>query len=197
MARPKGTTKAKKAISKFEFSKLLDFVSKNHTIQHKTKSKLKLAYTLLYITGCRISEINQLTKADLDFMIEFKEYSLTNSTKTKQPRLISFSQIQLDLLRKVVPTEDGFCFKKNASAKAMSISGLTSLCNEYIQRALGELYSSHGFRRNMITQILLKTGRVKIAQQHIGHKSSSTTTRYDSPTQEDIYNTLKSINWWK
>ena len=88
-----------------------------------------------------------------------------------------------------------FLFKKNNSLEAMSITGLTTICNQYIQVALGELYSSHGFRRNMITQILHKTGRIKLAQIHIGHKSPSTTTRYDTPADGEIRDTLNSINW--
>ena len=195
MARPFGKTKAKKAIRKADFEKLLDFVGKNKMMNYPTRSKLKIAYTLLYCTGCRISEIVNFTKEDLEYMVKFKEFSLSNSTKTKSARLIEFSDSQLILLEKIIPKETGFLFKKNNSFEAMSITGLTTICNQYIQIALGELYSSHGFRRNMITQILHKTGRIKLAQQHRGHKSPSTTTRYDTPADGEIRNTLNSINW--
>lgn len=195
MARPFGKTKAKKAIRKADFERLIDFVSKNKTMNHPTRSKLKTAFTILYVTGCRISEIVNFTKEDIESMIKNKEFSLNNSNKTKIPRLIEFSDSQISLLEKVLTKETGFLFKKNNSFESMSITGLTTLCNQYIQIALGELYSSHGFRRNMITQILHKTGRIKLAQIHIGHKSPSTTTRYDTPADGDIRNTLNSINW--
>lgn len=195
MARPAGVTKAKKAIRKQDFERLLDFVGKNKMMNHPTRYKLKAAYTLLYCTGCRISEIVKFTRDDLEQMIKYKEFSLDNKNKTKRPRLIEFSDNQIVLLEKVFTKETGFLFKKNNSFEAMTASGLTTLCNEYIQIALGELYSSHGFRRNMITQILHKTGRIKLAQLHIGHKSPSTTTRYDTPHDGEIRDTLNSINW--
>lgn len=195
MARPKGTAKVKKAIRKADFEKLLDFVSKNKMMNHPTRQKLKIAYTILYCTGCRISEIIRFTKDDLEQIVKHKEFSLDNRTKTKSPRFIEFSDSQIDLINKVIPKESGFLFKKNMSLEPMTITGLTTMCNQYIQIALGELYSSHGFRRNMITQILHKTGRIKLAQLHIGHKSPSTTTRYDTPADGEIRNTLNSINW--
>lgn len=195
MARPAGTTKVKKAIRKADFERLMDFVGKNKKMNYPTRSKLKIAYTILYCTGCRISEIVNFTKDDLEQMIKYKEFSLDNKNKTKRPRLIEFSDSQILLLEKVFPKENGFLFKKNNSIEQMSITGLTNLCNKYIQIALGELFSSHGFRRNMITQILHKTGRIKLAQLHIGHKSPSTTTRYDTPADGEIRNTLNSINW--
>ena len=195
MARPAGVTKAKKAIRKQDFERLLDFVGKNKVMNHPTRQKLKTAYTLLYCTGCRISEIVKFTRDDLEQMIKYKEFSLSNRTKTYRPRLIEFSDNQIVLLEKVVTKEAGYLFKKNNSIEPMTITGLTTLCNFYIQIALGELYSSHGFRRNMITQILHKTGRIKLAQLHIGHKSPSTTTRYDTPHDGEIRDTLNSINW--
>ena len=193
--RKAGITKAKKAIRKADFERLFDFVCKNKMMNQPTRSKLKIAYTLLYVTGCRISEIVNFTKNDLERMIKFKEFSLTNKTKTKNPRFIEFSDSQIVLLEKVITKEEGFLFKKNNSLEPMTITGLTTLCNYYIQVALGDLYSSHGFRRNMITQILHKTGRLKLAQLHIGHKSPSTTTRYDTPHDGEIRNTLNTIEW--
>ena len=195
MARPFGKTKAKKAIRKQDFERLLDFVSKNKLMNHPTRLKTKMAYTILYVTGCRISEIVNFTKDDLEYMIKYKEFSLNNKNKTKTPRLIEFSDDQIVLLEKVCTKESGFLFKKNNSLEPMSIAGLTTICNQYIQAALGELYSSHGFRRNMITQILHKTGRIKLAQIHIGHKSPSTTTRYDTPQDGEIRDTLNLIKW--
>jgi len=193
--RKPGNTTAKKAIRKADFEKLLDFVGKNKKMNHPTKAKLKIAFTLLYITGCRISEIKNFTSYDLKKIIDKKEFSLANNTKTKSVRLIQFSNTQIAILEKVLPKEDGYLFAKNGSKKPMTIGGLTSLCNFYIQKCLGNLYSSHGFRRNMITTILQTTGRVKLAQIHIGHKNSATTIRYDTPLDTEIKSTLNAINW--
>ena len=97
MARPAGVTKAKKAIRKQDFERLLDFVGKNKVMNHPTRYKLRTAYTLLYCTGCRISEIVNFTRDDLEQMIKYKEFSLDNKNKTKRPRLIEFSDNKIVL----------------------------------------------------------------------------------------------------
>jgi len=197
--RKKGTTIAKKAIRKTDFLKLIDFICKNRQINYPTKTKLKLSFTLLYITGCRISEILNFTSYDLKKIIKNKEFSLSNNTKTKSTRLIEFSDNQILLLEKVFPQnkkeKNEYLFTRNGSKNPMTIGGFTTLCNFYIQKCLGKLYSSHGFRRNMITTILQTTGRVKLAQTHIGHKNSATTIRYDTPLDGEIKNVLNKINW--
>ncbi|MDX9744226.1 MAG: site-specific integrase [Arcobacteraceae bacterium] len=195
VGRKVGTTKVKKAIRKTDFERLIDFVSKNKYMNYPTKGKLKIAYTLLFCTGCRVSEIIEFTKDDLESIVKFEEISLDNKTKTGKPRLIKFSDEHLEMIKKVVPKESGFLFKKNNSIEPMTISGLTSLCNNYIQIALGELYSSHGFRRNMISTILRETGRVRVAQQHIGHTSPITTAKYDTLEDGELKDILNRVKW--
>lgn len=195
VGRKFGITKIKKAIRKTDFERLLSFVSKNNYMNHPTKSKLKIAYTLLFCTGCRISEILYFTKDDLATIIKYEEISLNNSTKTKKPRLIRFSDEHIQLIKNIVPSETGYLFKRNNTLEPMTITGLTTLCNNYIQIALGDLYSSHGFRRNMISTILRETGRVKAAQQHIGHISPITTAKYDTLEDDEIKNILNRAKW--
>ena len=194
MARPKGT-KAKRAITKEQYYKLLLFVEESKDIKGVSKEKLKIAYTLLYTTGCRISEIVNFTTIDLDFIIENKHFSLTNKTKTNKPRFIKFNDVHVELIKKHRTNKEGFLFNKNNSLKPMSITGLTNMCNEYIHKSLGDLYSSHGFRRNMVTSILKATGRLSIAKEHIGHKSANTTARYDIATEQDVEDALNSVEW--
>ncbi len=194
MARPKGT-KAKRPITKELYYKLIHFVNECKDIKPVSKEKLKIAYTLLYTTGCRISEIKDFTNKDLDFIIEHKNYSTDNNTKTSKARFIKFSDMHIELIKKHYPKKEGYLFNKNKDTKPMSITGLTNLCNQYIHEALGELYSSHGFRRNMVTSILKSTGRLSVAQAHIGHKNPITTARYDIATEEDIEDALNRTEW--
>jgi len=82
MARPKGTTRAKKPIMKKEFDRLINAVNRSLEIKSPTKLKLTRAFTLLYLTGCRVSEIAYFKSDDVREMIHDNEYSLTNDTKT-------------------------------------------------------------------------------------------------------------------
>lgn len=194
MARPAGT-KAKRPLNKELYYKLIAYVENTSHIKPITKEKLKIAYTLLYCTGCRISEIRSFTSDDLNYIIENKFYSTDNKTKTGKARYIRFNTMHIELIKKHRPNKEGYLFNRNNSNKPMSIAGITNICNQYIHEALGDLYSSHGFRRNMVTTLLKTTGRLSVAQAHIGHKNALTTARYDIASEEDIDEALNKIEW--
>lgn len=188
MARPKGTTRAKKPIFKQEYERLMNAVSKNHRVQSFTKTKLKRAFTLLYLTGCRASEIVNMTTYDIEYMIQHNEYSLTNQTKTKKTRLISFDEqgLQAKMLRSILPDGEGYLFVKNNSQKPMTASALKFMMNTFIHEVLGNLYSSHSFRSGYIT-VAHKVGlSLEHIRQDIGHKDIATTARYATVTNDEI-----------
>jgi integrase len=172
MARPKGTTRAKKPIEKYEYEKLMSFANRSKFIkQHRLRIKLKRVFTLLYITGCRISEIIDLSTSDLKMMCEHKEYSLANNTKTKKSRLIVFSDSQIELLKSIVPSVQIKLFD-------VSSSYLTIKTNNIIHKCLGELYSTHSFRAGYVTRLANTGANIKLIQEDIGHTNISTTIRY-------------------
>jgi len=188
MARPKGTTRAKKPILKREFERLINAVNRSLEIKSPTKMKLTRAFTLLYLTGCRVSEIAELKTSDVSYMIEENEYSLANNTKTKSARLISFDEdyMQIEFLKKILPLDDGYLFAKNNSNKAMTVSALKLLMNKFIHRVLGDFYSTHSFRSGYITtahQLGLSLEHIKT---DIGHKNIATTARYVTVTSAEI-----------
>ncbi len=195
--RPKGSTRAKKPILGYEFYKLLAILAHDKQIKKATKQKLKMAYTLLYITGCRISEISSLTKQDLLYMCEHNEYSLTNKTKTKKPRLISFSsnKSQIKLLKSILPKKDGYLFCKNKSDKPMSKESLKRLCNSFLHKSLGTLYSTHSFRHGYITRLHQNGKSLKFMCQDIGHTSQATTALYIEVSNQEIADGKNDIEW--
>jgi len=151
--------------------------------------KLIRAFTLLYLTGCRVSEISRFTSKDIAQMIEHNEYSLTNATKTKTPRLITFdeSRIQVEFLKKILPRDErAYLFNRNGSQEAMSVESLKQLINRFIHNVLGELYSSHSFRTGYITTAHSVGLSLEHIRQDIGHANISTTARYARVTNEEI-----------
>jgi len=81
--RPKGTTRAKKPIQKREYERLMLATRNSLVIKSATRVKLQRAFTLLYLTGCRVSEIANFTKDEMEMFIKHNEFSLTNNTKTQ------------------------------------------------------------------------------------------------------------------
>jgi site-specific recombinase XerD len=189
MARPKGTTRAKKPILKYEFEKLIDAVQKTHTIQMHTKEKFKRAFTLLYLTGCRVSEIINFKTTDLQEMIDNNEYSLANNTKTKRSRLISFdtNRVQTEMLKEIVPKNiDIYLFVSNKNDAPMSVASFTFQLNKFIKLVLGEYYSTHSFRQGYITIAHQKGLSLEHIRVDIGHKDIATTARYAVVTHKEI-----------
>ena len=188
VGRTIGTTRAKKPILKKEYERLLNATHKSITVRASTKVKLANAFTLLYLTGCRVSEIIDISKSDIEKMILTNEFSLSNDTKTNKPRLISFDSdgVQVDMLSKMQFLDNGYLFAKNNSDKVMTVSALKYMMNSFIHRVLGELYSTHSFRTGYITTAHQLGLSLKHIQQDIGHKSLSTTARYATVTNEEI-----------
>jgi integrase len=186
--RPVGTTRVKKPIFKKEFDRLIKAVKMNTEIKSPTKLKLTRAFTLLYLTGCRAGEIVKFTRDDLEQMISENEYSLTNSTKTKTPRLISFdeTQVQIGMLRELLPMSGTYLFPKNGADHPMTTSAFKLLMNGFIQTILGELYSTHSFRKGYITTAHNQGLSIEHIRTDIGHRSLATTAKYIEVTHEEI-----------
>jgi len=197
MARPSGTTRAKKPIFKKEFLRLLNAANKSLSIRLSTRVKLTRAFTLLYLTGCRVGEIVNLSTKDIEMMIQHNEYSLTNDTKTNKPRLISFdaNRKQVELLVQILPFEDEYLFAKNNSIKPMSGSALKLLMNTFIHKVLGQLYSTHSFRSGYITIAHQHGLSLEHIRQDIGHKDIATTARYATVTSEEISHGKNKREW--
>ncbi|MEA2017800.1 MAG: site-specific integrase [Campylobacterota bacterium] len=203
MARPAGTTRAKKPIASSEFKTLLlalDKSSKNKA----TREKFKKAFTLLYLTGCRVSEIIDFTIEDLKETIKNNEYSLTNKSKTGVARLITFDSNfkQVQMLEHLLPTnidtlkfKNRYLFYSNHTGKPMSVSSFTLQLNRFIHSVLGELYSTHSFRQGYITIARRLGTPIEIIQKDIAHRSVTTTMRYVDVTTEDIAHSKNSRLW--
>lgn len=192
-----GTARAKKPILKKEFDRLINATNRSLELQSQTKMKLIRAFTLLYLTGCRISEISQMRAGDIQEMIHANEYSLTNNTKTKTPRLISFSenQSQIEFLKKILPKEGGYLFPRNNANAPMSLSNLKLMMNKFIQKILGTLYSTHSFRAGYITTAHQLGLSLEHIRQDIGHASIATTARYATVTHTEIAQAKNQRVW--
>ena len=197
VGRAKGCTRAKKPILKKEYDRLMGATHKSLSIRAATREKLQRAFTLLYLTGCRVSEIINLHKKDLEQMILNNEFSLKNNTKTKKARLISFdsNHQQTQYLKKILPADDIYLFAKNNSKMPMSVASLKLMMNRFIHSALGELYSTHSFRTGYITTAHQLGLSLEHIREDIGHSSIATTARYATVTSQEIAESKNSRVW--
>ncbi|RLA84486.1 MAG: hypothetical protein DRG78_01380 [Epsilonproteobacteria bacterium] len=58
--------------------------------------------------------------------------------------------------------------------------------NKFINSVLGTGYTSHSFRKGIISEFGSKGVNIKIISKFVGHSDVKTTMRYITPTDEDI-----------
>ncbi|NOQ32428.1 MAG: tyrosine-type recombinase/integrase [Helicobacteraceae bacterium] len=192
--RPKHSTKDRQPLGANEFKRLMEITLRDKKLQRSTKLKLLRAFTLLRLTGCRISEIIEFTLDDLKHILKHTNISLDNNNKTNSARLLRFSENGLMMIKNLeVSDVTNKLFYKNASSSSMSVAVFTRTLNEQLAKVLGELYTTHSFRAGLITDAVRATGNVKIAQAIAGHSSVKTTLGYIKASNEDIYEALGKV----
>lgn len=193
MARPKDTKKDRHPIMDEEYQKILFITKMDKSMYKATKLKLLRAYTILFHSGCRVSEIVDFTKDDLSYIITNKNYVLTK-TKTKTTQMLKFNDTSVNVFNKLDLSDvDNYLFYTNGKDKAMTKDGLTHLINKHLKSQLNQLFTTHSFRSGYVTRIVEATGNISVAQKLARHSDPKTTLKYISATNRQIDDALDKI----
>jgi len=156
-------------------------------------------FTMLYSSGCRISELTNLTLDD--FMDNFHSAIVTG--KGSKQRKVFFEEESRAALgaylkdrRKVIlennvaePTRQLFI---NQKGQPLTNGGLRYILNRYTSaEGTNRHVNPHAFRHTFATTMLNNGADVRMVQEMLGHSSISTTQRYTHVTTEkliEIYN---------
>jgi len=188
MGRPLNTNKNSKPLLDKEYQILKSYVNGLETFE-TTKLKWTRSLELLFMSGLRVSEILDIRIKDIQSGIDNSELSVFVK-KQKIIRHIPLSQKSVNILKRLVKDEtdmDGyFIHKRNSKRSNLNTNGFTKEFNDLLQLVLGKDYSSHSFRKGIITQMSMKGINPKITQTFISHKNISTTLNYYKPTIEDV-----------
>jgi integrase/recombinase XerD len=190
--RPKNTKRNSKPILNQQYKILKSYVNGMETFQ-TTKTKWIRSLELLYMSGMRVSEILDIRIKSIKDSIDNGELSIYVK-KQKIIRHIPLSDKSVKILKKLIDGETDvdayFIHKRNCVRSKLNSNGFTKEFNDLIQTVLGENYSSHSFRKGIITEMGCNGVNVKLIQNFISHKSVSTTLNYINPTTDDIRNAL-------
>jgi len=188
MGRPNHTNRNSKPILEKEYKILKSYINGLDSFE-TTKTKWLRSVELLFISGLRVSEILSLKISDINLGIETSELSVFVK-KQKIIRHIPLSDKSISTLKKLIKDEEDensyFIHKRNSKRRNLNHIGFTKDFNQLIQLVLGSEYSSHSFRKGLITQMSMKGINPKITQSFIGHRNVTTTLNYYKPTVEDI-----------
>ncbi len=190
--RPKNSKRNSKPILESQYKILKSYINGLDTFQ-TTKTKWIRSLELLYMTGMRVTEILNLKISDIQNAIEKDELSVFIQ-KQQIIRHIPLSEKSVKILKKLIENETDpenyFLHKRNRTKSTLNHNGFTKEFNDLIQIVLGDNYSSHSFRKGIITEMGVSGINPKIIQHFIAHKNVSTTLNYIKPTSDDIRNAL-------
>jgi len=179
----------KENITEAEYKTLVYGVQGNGRLKEHTKQNLIRAFTLLYFTGLRLNEVQELTLWHIGELLEQGSTKLVLS-KTKSERKLYAGTAFKKALQKYVcvsgePRNRVIAKGSNASESLHPISFIAQV-NAVMKSILGEGYTSHSFRQGLITEMGSKGVNVKIIAKFIGHSDVKTTMRYIKPTDDDV-----------
>ncbi len=164
---------------------------------------------LLYATGARISEMEQLDMVDVDFEAEFVRLQ----GKGRKERIVPFGSYAQDALRRYIELARPEFLRaagqaeragKEAGARAvflnrggtrLSVRGLRRLVDKYLSRlALERHVTPHGLRHTFATHLLNEGADIRAVQEMLGHASLSTTQVYTHVSQARIRAVYKNAH---
>ena len=184
--------KIKNNVTQKEYTLLIENV-KGSNLRELTKRNLLFTYILLYYTGTRLNEIQDLYVKDVISLLNDDLIIYTKKTHSERKLYISekgkkdiknFLGIYLDTPKDKVIQKLG-----DIKSSIHPISYI-NLVNKHMKKVLGERFTSHSFRQGLLTEMGAKSVNPKIIQHFIGHKSIKTTLNYITPSSDDIQNAL-------
>lgn len=188
--------KIKENITEVEYKKLMSFVRGNDTLRSNTKQNLLRTFTILFFTGLRLNEVQELKIIDIKNLLQNDNVKIDISKTSTQRKLYLTNSFQKELLKLFDFTneddENRIISKGSNKNKKTSINKIVFIqqVNKIIKEILGEGFSSHSFRQGLITEMGSKSINIKIISQFVGHKNISTTMGYIKPTDEQIREAL-------
>ena len=188
--------KIKENITEIEYKKLMSFVRGNETLRLNTKQNLLRTFTILFFTGLRLNEVQELKIIDIKNLLKNGNVKIDISKTSTQRKLYLTNSFQKELLKlfdfKNELDDSKIISKGSDKNKKTSINKIVFIqqVNKTIKEILGEGFSSHSFRQGLITEMGSKSINIKIISQFVGHKNISTTMGYIKPTDEQIRDAL-------
>ena len=178
-------------IEKKDFRFLINFLEADENIRASRKNRLQKIFTLLYTTGIRLNEVQELTEDKLIELIETGKTKIIAS-KQKKEKFIYLSVPDRKLVQKHFNEERGFSLLSERKNKFHSIALINDV-NSYLKKVFpNKNITSHSFRQTLITELAHKSINPSTIQHLVGHKDVKTTLGYIKVSEENIFNALET-----
>jgi len=177
----------------------LDFVLNASRTQRGYKaSRLRVALTLLYITGVRASELLSIKSGQVEQLLVSGSIPITRKKRGETQKLahlhgegklvLKLVQNDIALLLTGKESPEDFFFTAEGAPNALSREHFQRLINNALQELKANYphcyFSSHSFRAGFITNLWKKGVDLSTISQIIGHKRIETTSLYLTKLEE-------------
>ncbi len=193
MKKKKTIKMIKESITEVEYKKLMNAVRGDDTLRKTTQQNLLRTFSILYFTGLRLNELQQMKLYHIKELLELGSTKLILPKTKSERKLFAGDEFKKQLVKLFViaATTD---FEARVITKGSVKSGRTGInhdvfikqINSKMKEILGNGYTSHSFRQGLITEMGAKQINTKIISKFIGHSDVKTTMRYINPTDEDL-----------
>jgi integrase/recombinase XerD len=196
MSTKKDIKRIKENITEKEYKKLMSFVRGDEKLRRNTKSNLLRTFTLLFFSGLRVNEVQELKVKDIKKLLEFESIKIEIKKTSSERKLYLTQTFRKELLKifdfSIEEDDNRIITKGSCKNKNVGINNIVFIqqVNSVIKEILGAGYSSHSFRQGLITEMSIKQINMKIISKFIGHKNVSTTMGYINPSDEQIIGSL-------
>lgn len=162
---------------------------------------------LLYIvkvglySGCRISEILNIQRDDINFNSRILTISNKESfnTKTKLNRTIPLSEEFSQLLKSILATKkstDNYYLFTDKRKNKYTRGAIAKLFKPYIHKAgLNDKFHFHCLRHTFITLLIKKGVSINYVKELAGHTDIKTTMNYIHIVTDDLREAVSKINF--
>lgn len=193
MQKKKTIKKIKESITEVEYKKLMNSVRGDDTLRKITQQNLLRTFGILYFTGLRLNELQQMRLFHIKELLESGSTKITLPKTKSERKLFAGDEFKKQLV-KLFAIDDTTDFQIRVITKGSVKSGRTGInhevfikqINSKMKEILGNGYTSHSFRQGLITEMGAKQINTKIISKFIGHSDVKTTMRYINPTDEDL-----------
>ena len=190
------TTKTIKRIEEnitiIEYKKLMAHVRGNDSIRENTRVNLLRTFTMLFYTGMRLNELQDLRVKDIQELLKNETVKVLSKKTASERKLYLTKDFKKALTAlfdfELEDDENRVIAKGSNKNKRTGINPITFIqqVNAYLKEVLGSGFSSHSFRQGIISEFGAKGINIKIISKFVGHSDVKTTMRYITPTDEDI-----------
>ena len=171
----------------------LFFISESERIKNKyLKARLRIAITLLFITGVRISELLPLRVSQVKTLFAEGWIAIDRSKRGHSSykafltpegfKIIKARKKDFEILL-FFKDDESFIFTAENSNKPLARGPFNRLINQFIKQISQDMpnkpnLTSHSFRIGFITKLWRDTGDIEFVRQAIGHAKIETTSLY-------------------